>query len=144
MLAASAAWVLRMTLVAWNETRSSGRGRMGTLYLIARAGTAWSVSVDGDVICSVDSAAAAAARAEYLEALKHVACGRGRELSRSQLQCAALVAREMKQASDEVLRAGRLPGDELETIDLYCRHLAALLEAIAGEQSQRNRARPSS
>jgi cation transport ATPase len=130
-----------MELIAWNETRSAGRGRTGALYSIARCGERWSVSVDGDVLCLVDVEEDARARTEYFEALRHVALARPSELSGDQLRHAEVVAREMKEAAREAA-AGALPADEREAIDQYGRALGRLIEAIAAERARRTRAAP--
>ncbi|HEX6977728.1 MAG TPA: hypothetical protein VF342_00380 [Alphaproteobacteria bacterium] len=132
-----------MSLIEWNATMTAGRGRTGTLYLIAEAGGRWSVSVDGDMLCLTGAAAQAVQRTEYLEALKHVACGRAHELTFDQLAHAAVVAGEMKEAAETVLANGTLPPDELESVDQYGRCLGDLLRLIAAEQDRRRKRAPS-
>jgi hypothetical protein len=131
-----------MGLVVWNTAQTKGRGKTGTSYVIARTDTRWSVYVDGDVLCTTEDEAHAIARTEYLEALRHVISGRGGELSPVELAHAAVVATEMKEASDEIVLAGRLPRDELDSVNEYSRHLDVLLEVIRTEQTRRKAAGP--
>ena len=127
-----------MDLIEWNETMTAGHGRTGTLYTIARIGSPWTVTVDGDVICTVHDAATAIERAECLEALKHVVFGRGPELDLSALRRAESIAAEMKQASDAISRDRGLPEDERDAAISYSGHLASLLAAIDGQAQRRN------
>jgi hypothetical protein len=129
-----------MQLIDWNATTTSGRGRTGTLYTITKMGGAWTVSVDGDVVCSAASAAKSVERAECLEALKHVVYGRGPELDLPALRLAESIAAEMKQASDAVSGDGGLPSDERNAAVAYSGHLATLLAAIDAQAQRRNAA----
>jgi hypothetical protein len=130
-----------MDLIDWNATITSGRGRTGTVYTIARLGRAWTVAVDGDVVCSAPNAAKSVERAEGLEALKHIVHGRGPELDLQALRQAESIAAEMKQASDAVSDDDDLPEDEREAATAYSGHLATLLAAIDAH-AQRRSARP--
>ncbi len=127
-----------MDLIDWDATTTSGRGRTGTLYTIARLGRGWTVAVDGDVVCSAQNAARAVERAECLEALKHVVYGRGPELDLPALRLAEAIAAEMKQASDAVSGDGDLPRDERAAAIAYSGHLASLLAAIDAQAQRRN------
>ena len=126
-----------MNLIDWNATTTSGRGRTGTLYTIAKLGGAWTVSVDGDIVCSAPNAARSVERAECLEALKHVVYGRGPELDLAALRLAETIAAEMKQASDAVSDDGGLPHDEREAATAYSGHLETLLAAIDAQAQRR-------
>lgn len=130
-----------MTLIEWNATTTQGRGRTGTLYTIAKLGGTWTVSVDGDVVCSVPDAARALQRSECLEALKHVVYGRGPELDLPALRLAESIAAEMKLASDAASDDGGLPPRERDAAISYSGHLATLLAAIDA-QAQRRTAPP--
>jgi hypothetical protein len=127
-----------MNLIDWDATVTSGRGRTGTLYTITRLGRAWTVAVDGDVVCSAPDAARSVERAECLEALKHVVYGRGPELDLPALRLAETIAAEMKQASDAVSGDGGLPQDEREAAVAYSGHLATLLAAIDAQAQRRS------
>lgn len=131
-----------MNLIDWNATTTSGRGRTGTLYTIAKLGGAWTVSVDGDIVCSAPNAARSVERAECLEALKHVVYGRGPELDLPALRLAETIAVEMKQASDAVSGDGGLPHDEREAAIAYSGHLASLLAAINAQAQRRTMGPP--
>ena len=126
-----------MDLIAWNDTGTSGRGRTGTLYMIARVGGAWGVSVDGDLVCQAPNAARSLERAECLEALKHVVYGRGAELDLPALRQAQSIAAEMKRASDAVSDDGGLSHHEREAATAYSEHLATLLSAIDAQTERR-------
>jgi hypothetical protein len=130
-----------MQLIDWNDTASSGRGRTGALYSIAKLGEAWSVSVDGDVICAAPNAAKAVDRAECLEALKHVVSGRGRELDTEALHRAGGIAAEMKKASDILLQDDELHDSDRDAALAYSEHLGMLLATIHA-QAQRRSAAP--
>ena len=130
-----------MQLIDWDDTTSSGRGRTGALYTIAKLGGSWSVSVDGDVICAAPSAAKAVDRAECLEALKHIVTGRARELDMHALHRAGGVAAEMKKASEIILDDAELPESDREAALAYSEHLGMLLAAIHA-QTQRRSAAP--
>ena len=127
-----------MDLIEWNETMTAGRGRTGTIYMIGRVGAPWTVTVDGDVICTVADARTAVERAECLEALKQVVYGRGPELDLPALRRAESIAAEMKQASDAISRDGGLPEDERDAAVNYSGHLASLLAAIDSQAQRRN------
>lgn len=126
-----------MDLIEWNASVTSGRGRTGTLYTITKLGGAWTVSVDGDVVCSTSNATKSVERAECLEALKHVVYGRGPELDLPALQLAKSIAVDMKQASDAVSCDGGLPRDERDAAATYSGHLAALLATINAHAQRR-------
>jgi hypothetical protein len=129
-----------MQLIEWNETVTSGRGRSGAIYAIARLGASWAVSVDGDVICAAPDAAKSVERAESLEALKHVVNGRGRELDLPSLQRAGTIAAEMKRASDAMLDDNALPEDERDTALVYSENLGMLLATIHAQALRRSAA----
>jgi len=130
-----------MQLIDWNDTTTSGRGRTGAVYTIAKLGEAWSVSVDGDVICAAPNAAKAIDRAECLEALKHIVSGRGRELDMRSLHRAGGIAAEMKKASDIILEDADLPESDRDAALAYSEHLDTLLATIYA-QTQRRSAAP--
>jgi hypothetical protein len=130
-----------MQLIDWNETTTSGRGRTGALYTIARIGPSWAVSVDGDVVCAAPDAAKSVDRAEALEALKHIVTGRGRELDMGSLHRAGAIAAEMKKASDVILDDPELPPNERDMAQAYSEHLGMLLATIYA-QTQRRSAAP--
>lgn len=130
-----------MQLIDWNDTTTSGSGRTGALYTIAKLGQSWSVSVDGDVICAAPNAAKAVDRAEGLEALKHIVTGRGRELDMPSLHRAGSVALEMKKASDIILEDIELSDSDRDAALAYSEHLGTLLTAIYA-QTQRHSAAP--
>jgi hypothetical protein len=119
-----------MQLIDWNDTTTSGRGRTGALYTIARIGAAWTVSVDGDVVCAAPNAAKSVDRAEALEALKHIVTGRARELDIPSLKRAGLIAAEMKKASEIILEDSELPDTERGAALAYSEHLGMLLVTI--------------
>lgn len=127
-----------MQLIDWNDTTTSGRGRTGAFYTIARIGAAWAVSVDGDVICAAPNAAKSVDRAEALEALKHIVTGRGRELDIASLKRAGLIAAEMKKASEIILEDAALPDDERDAALAYNEHLSTLLAAIHAQALRRS------
>jgi hypothetical protein len=126
-----------MHLIDWNATTTSGRGRTGTVYTIARIGGAWAVSVDGDVVCAAPDAAKSVDRAESLEALKHVVNGRGVELDMPSLRRAEAIATEMKQASDSMLEEPELPHAERDAAQAYSEHLGHLLATIDAQARRR-------
>lgn len=130
-----------MELIDWNNTITSGRGRTGALYTIAKLGEAWTVSVDGDVICAAPSAANAIDRAECLEALKHIVTGRGRELDMHALHRAGGIAAEMKKASDFILEDADLTESDRDAALAYSEQLSVLLASIYA-QTQRRSAAP--
>lgn len=130
-----------MQLIEWNDTTSSGRGRTGALYSIAKLGESWSVSVDGDVICAAPNAAKAIDRAEGLEALKHIVSGRGRELDMDALRRAGGIAAEMKKASDIILEDSELADSDRDAALAYSEQLGMLLVSIH-TQAQRRSAAP--
>jgi hypothetical protein len=130
-----------MQLIDWNDTTSSGHGRTGALYTIAKLGESWSVSVDGDVICAAPSAAKAVDRAECLEALKHIVSGRARELDMGSLHRAGGIAAEMKKASEIILEDAELPNADRDAALAYSEHLGMLLTTIYA-QTQRRSAAP--
>ena len=130
-----------MQLIDWNDTTTSGRGRTGARYTIAKIGAAWAVSVDGDVVCAAPNAAKSVDRAEALEALKHIVTGRARELDISSLKRAGLIAAEMKKASEILLEDAELPDTERDAALAYSEHLGMLLVTIH-QQALRRTAQP--
>jgi len=129
-----------MQLIDWNATTTSGRGRTGTVYTIAKIGAAWAVSVDGDVVCAAPDAAKSVDRAESLEALKHVVHGRGRELDMPSLRRASAIAAEMKCASDSMLEEPELAQQERDAALAYSEHLGMLLATIEAQARRRSAA----
>jgi hypothetical protein len=129
-----------MQLIDWNETTTSGRGRTGTLYTIAKIGLAWAVSVDGDVVCAAPHAAKSVDRAESLEALKHIVHGRARELDLPSLRRAEAIAEEMKHASDAMLDEPDLGDPERDAAMAYSEHLGTLLATIEAQARSRTAA----
>ena len=129
-----------MQLIDWNATTTSGRGRTGTLYTIAKIGAAWAVSVDGDVVCAAPDAGKSVDRAESLEALKHVVNGRGKELDMPSLRRAGAIAEEMKRASDSMLGEPELPQPERDAALAYSEHLGMLLASIEAQARRRSAA----
>lgn len=129
-----------MQLIDWNDTTTSGRGRTGALYTIAKLGESWSVSVDGDVICAAPNAAKAIDRAECLEALKHIVSGRARELDTQALHRAGGIAAEMKKASDLILDDADLPETDRDAALAYSEHLGMLLATIYAQARRRSAA----
>jgi hypothetical protein len=129
-----------MQLIDWNATTTSGRGRTGTVYTIAKIGAAWAVSVDGDVVCAAPNAAKSVDRAESLEALKHVVHGRGVELDMPSLRRAGAIATEMKIASDSMLGEPELAPPERDAAHAYSEHLGMLLAAIEAQARRRSAA----
>jgi hypothetical protein len=129
-----------MQLIDWNATTTSGRGRTGTVYTIAKIGAAWAVSVDGDVVCAAPDAARSVDRAESLEALKHVVHGRGRELDMPSLRRAEAIAAEMKKASDTMLEEPDLAQPERDAALAYSEQLGVLLASIEAQARRRSAA----
>jgi hypothetical protein len=129
-----------MQLIDWNDTTTSGHGRTGALYTIAKLGESWAVSVDGDVICAAPNAAKAADRAECLEALKHIVSGRARELDTQALHRAGGIAAEMKKASDIILDDADLPESDRDAALAYSEHLGMLLATIYAQARRRSAA----
>jgi hypothetical protein len=129
-----------MQLIDWNDTTTRGQGRTGALYTIAKLGEAWSVSVDGDVICAAPNAAKAVDRAECLEALKHIVTGRDRELDMRSLVRAGGIAAEMKKASDLILDDAGLPDSDRDAALAYSEHLGSLLATIYVQAQRRSAA----
>lgn len=129
-----------MQLIDWNDTTTSGQGRTGALYTIAKLGEAWSVSVDGDVICAAPNAAKAVDRAECLEALKHIVTGRDRELDMRSLVRAGGIAAEMKKASDLILDDADLPDSDRDAALAYSEQLGSLLTTIYVQAQRRTAA----
>lgn len=129
-----------MQLIDWNATTTSGRGRTGTLYTIAKLGADWAVSVDGDVVCASANAGKSVDRAESLEALKHVVYGRTTELDMPSLRRAGAIATEMKIASDSMLDEPDLAAPERDAALAYSEHLETLLADIEAQARRRSAA----
>ena len=131
-------------LVRWNGDQSEGEGKSGTSYGISptsdRVELGWVIAVDDNAeFCLTDSADAALARIEDLEALRCVVAGMTTDLTARQLLGASRVTSEMLESIRISLARPGLTQDQRTELQESRANLRGLGTGIKREQDRRYR-----